>query len=343
MRYFVVIISVFFFSCRNLETHQLNYYELVYKAEYLFIKGDTKSALDYYNRAFDLDFNLYSKDLFNAILVSRELSIDYSDIINKLDSLGVSTDYLDCVLVKNGDNKLCDKYVQNNFQRPDSFRNFIDSLFEIDQYWRVLDFEEDNTGYNDYREEITDIDDTNGELILAYLIENGYPSECDQGFEYGFYKREMSPLYFLLIHQSDEMRRYKLAPIIQKAMKDGVLHPEIGGRILDRYDVTNLGLEPSLNLKFILEDELSKFDSQDDIEMFFSNSPTYRSVLSDSIIQIYNANRSNIGLPNVDVFEYIYSKRPSIEMFKYIYNDIDIMAVSDSMELTKISRGMIKI
>ena len=331
-------------SCSNDEVNSDNYYDLINNAEYTFLKGDTIRSIDYYDKAFDLTFTPFAKDLFNAILLKRKKSINDSGLVEKIVFAGISKEYLNCALSENGDLKECNyDSFQSELQGDTTYTNFIDSLFYLDQYWRLLDFEKDNTGYNDYRKEISEADMENGKVIINYLRKIGYPSEKKQGFKYIFHETDKSPLYFLLLHQLNEDLKYDLAPIIRTAMSNGNLHPELGGQLLERFDLLDLGLAPSLNVKFIFEDEFPDYNNQEAMEYFFLNSPTYRQSLSDSTILEYNKNRQGIGIAKVDIFEYMYKSRSKVEGFKYIYNDIDIYSVRDSSTFKTLSANMVKL
>ncbi len=341
--FFLIPVLVVLFCC-NEEVNSPNYYDLINNAEYTFLKGDTITSIDFYDKAFAIDFNPFAKDLFNAILLKRKKSIDASELVEKINFAGVTKEYINCVLSENGDLKLCNNdSFQSDLQGDTTYTNFIDSLFYLDQFWRKLDFEKDNKGYNDYRKEISEADKRNGEVIIKYLRKNGYPSEKKQGLKYNFLEREFPPLYFLLVHQQDENLKYDLAPIIKNAISNGKLHPEMGGQLLEKYGILSFGLDPSLNLKFILEEEFPKFNNQKDLEYFFLNSPTYRTSLPDSTILELNENRRGIGIAKVDIFEYVYKGRSRIEGFKYIYNDIDIYSVRDSSEFKALSVNMVKL
>lgn len=217
----------------ELKNQQLiKYYKLTNEAENKIINNDLVGANNLYKEAFK-EFNYpHAKDLQNSMYVAlkvKDFENAYYDY-HSLKCLGKEFDVN--FLTENFKNR--EKYKMKPCENKVDlqYKKTLDSLYEIDQYYRKLS----GGNYGAYKKELTKSDSITSTNLLRLIQKKGFPNEYNIGLmsaDNMFYQK----FYYIIWHQLANNRyssqKVNFSKEIVKALNDGKIRPDIAGQLFD--------------------------------------------------------------------------------------------------------------
>lgn len=210
----------------------VKYYNLTNEAEKDIINNDLTGANNLYKESFK-DFKYpHAKDLYNCMKVA-------------LKTKDLETAYRHYEALKCLGQNFSDDFLEDNFKNIKNFRattckntidveykKSLDSLFEIDQYYRKLS----KGNYSAYKTEITKSDSTASLRLLKLIQKKGFPNEYNIGLKSAdnlFYQK----FYYIIWHQlatnNISSQKVNFSNELIKALNEGKIRPDIAGQLLD--------------------------------------------------------------------------------------------------------------
>lgn len=266
----------------------LNYQSKINQAELNLIRGNKIEALNNYYLVLSTSEGNFCKDVYNALLLSSELS--------KKDTFFI---LLELLLPKNLDNSYINKQFaefhkypewnkfltenrdQSNINKP--LKEKIDSLGSIDQKFRVK-----KGSYKVYRDTISKIDSLNMEFLYELIALNQFPGENEIGIK-NFLGWQGYDIVFHHYTQSTSLDKTKdkITPLLINLVLQGKLLPNKASHWLEMqngeftagvFDVLNFnvnGKETSYfvpkyeNRKYILINEYRKMLGMETLDEYY--------------------------------------------------------------------------
>lgn len=271
----------------------IKYYNLTNEAENKIIINDLVSANILYQEAFKEFKYPHAKDLQNSMKVAlkvKDMEKAY-DYYQSLKCLG-----------KNFNN---DFFIEN-FKNPEKYKikscentidlkykKTLDSLCEIDQYYRKLS----NGNYQAYKKELTKGDSIASTNLLKLIQKKGFPNEYNIGLGSAddmFYQK----FYYIIWHQLAtnlySSQKVNFSNEIITTLNKGKIRPDIAGHLLDLNNGTN-DYSYFKIYQFISND--GKFDCCYVGKDFLPENRTERSLKK---IPEVNAKRKQLGLSTTE-------------------------------------------
>ncbi|MCJ7932767.1 MAG: hypothetical protein MUW56_03820 [Chryseobacterium sp.] len=210
----------------------IKYYNLTNEAENKIINNDLIGANSLYKSAYREFKYPHAKDLHNALKIAlkvKDIETAY-DYYRSLKCLGKEFD---------------EDFLKENFKNPEPFKQqlcknvidlkykkSLDSLFDIDQYYRKLS----KGNYTSYRKELTKSDSIASINLLKLIKKKGFPNEYNIGLSM---KNDVyfHNFYYIIWHQlasnNISSQKVNFSNEIVKALNDGKIRPDIAGFLLD--------------------------------------------------------------------------------------------------------------
>lgn len=224
---YLLIIGVLICSNLNAQIENyLDYQKVINKAELNLIRGQKNESLNNYYSVLTTSKGNFCKDIYNALLLSSELS--------KKDTFFV---FLNLLLPKGLENSYLNKHFKNFQKYPewDSFltknkahsnidhilKTKIDSLEVIDQEFRIK-----KGSYEIYGDTIRTIDSLNMEFLFELIAKKQFPGENEIGIN-NFAGRQGYDIVFHHYTQSTSLdkKKYKITPLLVNLVLQGRLKP----------------------------------------------------------------------------------------------------------------------
>lgn len=216
--------------------------------------NELDSADLYYQKAFKIFEKPHANDLYNhmKVLLNKK---EYENAFKQYQSLS-------CMNYKFEENFLSsyflntEKYKKSkcNLKFDDNYRKELDSLFNIDQYYRKLS----GGDYSKYKIEITKNDSIASTKLLSLIQKQGFPNEYDLGLSSAnlvFFQN----FYFIIWHQlatnlySPQVVNF--SDEILKALNKGKITPENAAFLLDLNNGTSSYVTKHFDIMQFLKNE----------------------------------------------------------------------------------------
>lgn len=224
---YLLIIGVLICSNLNAQIENyLDYQKGINQAELNLVRGLKNESLNHYYSILTTSKGNFCKDIYNALLLSSELS--------KKDTFFI---FLDLLLPKGLENSYINKHFKNYHEYPewDSFltknkvqsnidyvlKTKIDSLEIIDQEFRIK-----KGSYEIYGDTIGTIDSLNMEFLFELIAKNQFPGENKIGIN-SFAGGQGYDIVFHHYTQSTSLdkKKYKITPLLVNLVLQGKLKP----------------------------------------------------------------------------------------------------------------------
>lgn len=318
------------------DRHLLTYYELISQAENKIIVNDFTDAGNLYKQAFKEFKYPHAKDLQNSMKVALKVN-DFK------------TAYGDYQSLKCLGKEFSKEYIAENFKNPEKYKvklcknkinlqlkKKLDSLFEIDQYYRKLS----GGNYQAYKNELTKSDSVASTHLLKLIQTEGFPNEYNIGLKMNsnVYYHDF---YYIIWHQLASnlysSQKVNFSNEINKALNLGKIRPDIAGQLLDLNNNTN-NYSYFKIFQFIAND--GKADCCYTGRDFLAENRTERSVRKISEV---NTSRKLIGLSTTE--EEVRKNIFFLHNKDYVLSNIAIEGFNfqDPKEAEKLKKLMIKL
>lgn len=210
----------------------IKYYELINEAENKISINNLVGANNLYKEAF-MEFKYaHAKDLQNSMNVALKVK-DAENAYNSYQSLKcLGKEFSNDFLSKNFKNNelFVIKRCQNKIDLQ--YKKTLDSLYEIDQYYRKLS----GGNYDTYKKELTNSDSITSTKLLKLIQKKGFPNEYNIGLgsaDNMLYQK----FYYIIWHQLANNRyssqKVNFSAEIAKALNEGKIRPDIAGQLFD--------------------------------------------------------------------------------------------------------------
>jgi hypothetical protein len=293
---FLFIVVNFTIKAQDYEVknqHLIKYYELTKEAENKIITNDLIGANNLYKEAFK-EFNYpHAKDLQNSMKVAlktNDLEAAYS-YYQSLKCLGkeFSDDFLSNNFKNNERYKI--KPCQNTLDL--TYKKTLDSLYEIDQYYRKLS----NGNYKAYQKELTKGDSIASIMLSKLIQKKGFPNEYNIGLgsaDTMFYQKFYYIIWHQLANNHYSSQKVNFSNEILKALNEGKIRPDIAVQLFDLNNGTD-------NYSFFKIYQFNTNDKKADC-CYISEAilPEKRAPQVSIKINEINRKRKLIGLPSTE-------------------------------------------
>ncbi|MGH1516421.1 hypothetical protein [Chryseobacterium sp. JK1] len=212
--------------------HLVKYYELINKAEEKIIHIDLASANNLYKEAFKEFQYPHAKDLQNSMNVALKIK-DLDEAFSNYQSLKcLGKDVNDDFFSENfkNDKKYKIKPCVNNIDL--SYKKSLDSLYEIDQYYRKLS----GGNYEAYKNELTKSDSITSTKLISLIQKKGFPNEYNIGLTSAdnmFYQKFYYIIWHQLANNHYSSQKVNFSKEILIALNEGKIRPDIAGHLFD--------------------------------------------------------------------------------------------------------------
>ncbi|MDR6457534.1 hypothetical protein J2786_000627 [Chryseobacterium vietnamense] len=270
----------------------IKYYELTNGAENKIITNDLSVANKLYKEAFQKLKYPHAKDLQNSMNIAIKIG-DFQTAYHYYQSLKClgkefENDFaadnfknLDLYKVKPCENKIDLQYKKS-----------LDSLYEIDQYYRKLS----GGNYGAYKKELTKSDSTASVQLLKLIQKKGFPNEYNIGLNSAnkmFYQK----FYYIIWHQLAtnlySSQKVNFSNEIVKALNNGKVTPDVAGQLFDLNNGTK-------NYSFFKIYQFVKGEKTDCCYISEAILPEKRAAEVNTKIKEINRKRKLIGLTSTE-------------------------------------------
>ncbi|RQO42617.1 hypothetical protein DBR39_01720 [Chryseobacterium sp. KBW03] len=210
----------------------IKYCELINEAENKIIINDLVSANNLYKEAFKEFRYPYAKDLQNSMNVAlrvKDFENAYYDY-HSLKCLGKEFD----INFLSKDFKNNEKYkIKSCENKVDlQYKKTLDSLYEIDQYYRKLS----GGNYEAYKKDLTKSDSITSTNLLRLIQKKGFPNEYNIGLASAdnmFYQKFYYIIWHQLANNHYSSQKVNFSKEILRALNEGKIRPDIAGQLFD--------------------------------------------------------------------------------------------------------------
>ncbi|MFZ4927968.1 hypothetical protein [Chryseobacterium sp. Mn2064] len=212
--------------------HLIKYYELINKAEEKIVNIDLSSANNLYKEAFKEFKYPHAKDLQNSMNVALKIE-DLDEAFSNYQSLKcLGRDFNDDFFSENfkNDKQYKIKPCVNTIDL--SYKKALDSLYEIDQYYRKLS----GGNYEAYKNELTKSDSITSTKLIELIQKKGFPNEYNIGLTSAdnmFYQKFYYIIWHQLANNHYSSQKVNFSEEIMKALNEGKIRPDIAGHLFD--------------------------------------------------------------------------------------------------------------
>ena len=235
MKYLILLLFSSHLFCQNIyelkNNKLITYYNLINKGELKIVTNDLDSANVYYKQAFKENNLPHAKDLYNSLLVSLKINDK-----ENAEKMFISLKCLDYTFEKGSEDK---NFVNTNFIKNNcnnkidyAYKKSLDSLFEIDQYYRNLS----KGNYKKYQKELTLNDSIAATKLNELIQKKGFPNEYNIGLSSSNQSMYLK-FYFIIFHQNTKNlyspQRINFSDQISKALNEGKIRPDIAAQLLE--------------------------------------------------------------------------------------------------------------
>ncbi|PWN59640.1 hypothetical protein [Chryseobacterium viscerum] len=210
----------------------IKYFELINEAENKIIINDLVSANNLYKEAFKEFKYPYAKDLQNSMNVAlrvKDFENAYYDY-HSLKCLGKEFDinFLSENFKNNEKYKIksCENKVDLQYKKT------LDSLYDIDQYYRKLS----GGNYEAYKKDLTKSDSITSTNLLRLIQKKGFPNEYNIGLASAdnmFYQKFYYIIWHQLANNHYSSQKVNFSKEILRALNEGKIRPDIAGQLFD--------------------------------------------------------------------------------------------------------------
>lgn len=232
---FVFSLLSFFFKAQNFELKNNNlikYYEIINQAEKNIINNSLDSANQKYKQAFVIFKEPHAKDLNNSMKVALKVKDDEAAYNNYISLKCLGQNFSNDFLKENLINPEKYKVIPCQNKIDLKYRKTLDSLVEIDQYYRKLS----KGDYLSYKKQLTKADSITSVNLLKLIKQKGFPNEYNIGLESAnivFFQK----FYYIIWHQLSSNlyspQRVNFSNELIVALNEGKIRPDITGFLLD--------------------------------------------------------------------------------------------------------------
>ncbi|MFP3594651.1 hypothetical protein [Chryseobacterium sp. SIMBA_038] len=216
----------------------IKYYDFINRAENKIVNNDLKDANNLYKEAFKEFKYPHAKDLYNSMktaLKIKDLETAYTHY-QTLKCLGknFSKDFL----IENFKNPEKYKVIPCQNTIDLKYKKTLDSLVEIDQYYRKLS----NGNYQAYKKELTKGDSIASTSLLKLIQNKGFPNEYNIGLGSAddiFFQKFCLIIWHQLATNNISNQKVNFSNEINKALNEGKIRSDIAGFLFDLNNGTN--------------------------------------------------------------------------------------------------------
>ncbi|MDQ1857091.1 hypothetical protein [Chryseobacterium sp. WLY505] len=336
---YIFLFLVILCQSQTLELRDKNlirYYKLINDAENEIINNNMLKANNLYKEAFSEFKYPHAKDLQNSMTVALKT--------NDLETAYTHYQTLKCL-----GKKFNDHFIANNFRDSGkykelpcqntidlNYRNSLDSLVNIDQYYRRLS----RGNYQTYKNELTKNDSIASIKLLKLIKKKGFPNEYNIGLEMKNWVY-FHDFYLIIWHQLASNlyspQRVNFSDEIIKAVNEGKIRPDIAGFLLDLNNNTS-------NYSYF---KISQFITNDGkIDCCYVNKDFLaenRTEVSLKKIREVNEKRKQIGLSSTE--DEIRKSIFNLNNKDYVFsnNVIEGWNFNNSNDVEKFKKNLIKL
>ncbi|MDR3008607.1 MAG: hypothetical protein LBV59_11775 [Sphingobacterium sp.] len=241
----IILLPVIGFTKKNQDLK--SYYALTNKAELFICQGQHQKSLDAYKKAFKINANHYSLDLYNAALLAMDLK-DYKtayQLSMKLAEKGIGDQFFEkkseFILLKQHSNNDWMKLISvaKNQQKYYTTKNkklnekLLD-LFTRDQEVHFRNLRNDSTLSEQM---LNSTDDSISKILYSIIQENGFLSEFNLGIQTENDTTILSvPQFYIIIrHNFQGIQKYDTLfnQVCRQSLTKGILHPYVYANMRD--------------------------------------------------------------------------------------------------------------
>ena len=235
---FLVSISMYSQSGQLTNKKLIQYFNDINKAEYKIIENNFTEAEKLYKKAFGENKEPHAKDLYNSLKVNLKLK-NYDEAFQRYQSLK-------CL-----EYQFEPQFYDENFSfyKPEgqikcsnkidlAYKNELDSLLTIDQYYRKLS----GGDYAKYKKQITESDSLTSTRLLKLIRKKGFPNEYNIGLasnESSFFHKFYLIIWHQLATNLYSPQRVNFSNEIIKALNKGKITPDDAAFLMDLNNGTN--------------------------------------------------------------------------------------------------------
>lgn len=340
-KYSLLLILIFtnFISAQDIELKNpklIQYYNYINQAEINIIKDKLSKANNFYELAFKTFKFPQAKDLYNSLIVSLKLKKN-KEAFNKFHKLEcLNYTFKENFITKNfGNLKKIEKKDCNNIIDID-YKKKLDSLFEIDQYYRNIS----NRNYKKFQKEITKNDSIASKGLYELIQKKGFPNEYNIGL--GTSNSLMyHKFYYIIWHQLAtnlySSQKVNFSDEISKALNNGKIRPDIAAQLIELNN-GNLAFS-SFHFKiFSFNEIISSLSNKEKEEIDCCYISKYslkenRDQKFDKSIEEINIRRKKIGLGSLE--EELKKNIYNIEKKEYIFSVSSVTSFNFDEENSK--------
>ncbi|RST27568.1 hypothetical protein [Chryseobacterium lacus] len=229
-----IFLSIFFHSqSYEVKSQELvKYFDNIRLAENAILENQPHIAHSFYKKSFSINQRPFAKDLYNSMLNAKKLGI-FEYAYDKYSALKCLQYPFTADFVKNNFPKKYGKRKEKCKNNLDiTYKKQLDSLFELDQYYRKL--AEGNL--MNKKKEITESDSITSTTLLKLIEQKGFPSEYDIGLS-SINSSLMQNFYLIIWHQMAmnhvSTQKVNFSQKLIEALNNGKILPEHASFLID--------------------------------------------------------------------------------------------------------------
>ncbi|MGB0864063.1 MAG: hypothetical protein ACPG19_00620 [Saprospiraceae bacterium] len=227
MKYIIIILGVL--ACSNLFgqiENYLDYQKQINQAELSLVRGNKKAAFDFYYTALQKSNGNFTKDVYNALLLSSELSEDdaFFTFLDLLIPKGLKNTYLNKYFEEYHDDVRWKDFLKRNKNHvliKKELKIKMDSLTIKDQFFRIK-----KGSYDVYGDTINKIDSLNMNFLFDLVVTNQFPGENEIGVR-NFAGGQGYDIVFHHYTQGTSLddKKLKITPLLVNLVLEGRILP----------------------------------------------------------------------------------------------------------------------
>jgi hypothetical protein len=351
LAFLLVSISLYSQSDQLTNKKLVQYFNDINKAENKITENDFQAAETFYRKAFASYKEPQAKDLYNSMQVSLKLKNNDEAFLRYQALKCLEYQFEPQFYDENFSFYKAETPIKCNVKLDYGYKNTLDSLFTIDQYYRKL-----SGGDNvKYQKEITKSDSLISTKLLKLIRQKGFPNEYNIGLvsnDKSFFHQFYLIISHQLVKNTIGPQRINFSKEIIKGLNKGKIAPDYAAFLLDVNTGTNSYSSSYFEInQFITEKTEDK--SFDQIEKSLQHAdccyihewflPEKRDKKAKKMVAEINGRRTKIGMSILDdhLKKKIYSL--SNKDFELAEAGVTEHHLKDPSEVEMLKKNLIKI